>query len=159
MGTNFYLLNKEKTHIGKRSASGAYCFNCMVSLCNEGEENVHGFRGDWAPTKPYASPTFSDSCPICGKKYKKEILGVSAAGVELGLTKNKNIIRKGVTSCASFTWSIKPNIMYREIEKFLDKPKKISVDEYGNKYTAKEIKEELESNPIHFYDFIGTYFS
>jgi len=49
MGTNYYLKidececcgRYEKKHIGKRSAAGRYCFDCGVSLCVDGEDNVH----------------------------------------------------------------------------------------------------------------------
>ncbi len=46
MGTNFYTDNG--THVGKRSASGKYCYRCKASLCLSGEQAVHQGRfGDW----------------------------------------------------------------------------------------------------------------
>ena len=78
MGTNFYWKDKEswiqklqksegkymdffnddspEKHIGKRSATGQYCFKCCKTLCKEGEARVHYTESHWY-----------DKCPKCHK--------------------------------------------------------------------------------------------
>lgn len=135
MGTNFYLMNG--THIGKRSAAGAFCWDCGETLCIGGIQKVH-MDGEWY-----------DKCPRCAKVVKPEFLEYSAAGRELGFNKSKPKNKHGVQSCCSFSWAIDPPILL-ESKRY----KKVK-DEYGKAYTVKEFEEVLEECPIRFYDNIG----
>jgi len=54
MGTNFYQ-KSTGIHLGKRSCAGLYCFNCDVSLCKGGTNEVHNSDYD-----------FYNKCPQCG---------------------------------------------------------------------------------------------
>ncbi len=59
MGTNYYL--SDGTHVGKRSAAGAYCADCKRTLCKLGWEKIHSSHStDW-----------HNDCPDCGKNHEK----------------------------------------------------------------------------------------
>ena len=132
MGTNFYSLHKGE-HIGKRSAAGLYCWDCKITLCKDGDAGVH-YDKEW-----------HDACPKCGQKPKKEGLDTSSVGLELGFNKKTQVIKKGVSSCSSFTWAIdfdKSMILF-------------VVDEYGKKYTRKQFLKMLDYAPIRYFNMIG----
>lgn len=197
MGTNYYWadllegLDDDKRydrrheldcHIGKRSASGHYCFDCRVSLCKEGEKHVHGLRhGEqvygtiphWkreekriaqelmTPAERFnammeeENKRWWEACPICKKKPKKESLDKSSAGRELGFNKSGYTELKGVCSCSSFSWGIEPHKVYRDLQK--SRP---IVDEYGRSMDTMEFVDMLYYIcPIQFYDTIGICFS
>ena len=139
MGTNFYFL--DDVHIGKRSAAGLYCFNCGVTLCKEGEAQIHYGKSDWF-----------DACPKCGVKRIEEKLENSSAGMELGFNKKVSEIKKGVATCCSFTWAFVPFHFRHTKSKFVK-------DEYGTRYTLKEFNQMLDSYPVHYYGSIGKEFS
>lgn len=152
MGTNFYSLNG-RTHVGKRSSAGKYCWDCGITLCKSGEEYVHFSRkpitisrDNWAGYDPNAeSVEWYDACPICGKKYEPPSDWNNAAGKELGFSTIKGK-QTGVATCCSFTWAVKPDRIqgWKGVR-----------DEYGKKYTMEEFKEELDFCPIRFYHSIG----
>ena len=150
MGTNFYLnkrgMDRYKDHVGKRSAAGLYCWDCRLTLCKGGEEKIHFSEGD----------KFHKACPKCGKKPKDEGWG-SSAGRELGFNKGPFKPKKGVASCASFTWAMPED----DLAKFLDKTrkKKPIVDEYGTEFSADEFVEILEECPVRYHHSIGQEFS
>ena len=91
MSTNFYWLktpeklsaiyagNQEDkyniiSHIGKRSMSGAYCYDCGTTLCRWGVDMVHKSE-DWYET-----------CPICGKEVTTSSCSFTVtAGIQLKL--------------------------------------------------------------------------
>ena len=140
MGTNFYAM--DDTHVGKRSASGLWCYNCGVTLCEGGIGKVHSSDSKW-----------HSECPKCGKKYLDGIdLDAGSAAVELGFADPyKKKERKGVKTCSSFSWAIKPG----KIKKF----KRIK-DEYGKEYTLKKFEKiVLDNCPMQFTDSIGLDFS
>jgi len=141
MGTNFYIHNSDRQHIGKRSASGLYCWDCHQTLCQDGEAGIHTGKSEWY-----------DKCPDCGAKYAPEPLDRSSAGVELGFAKQHSP-HKGVTTVASFTWAIKPSSV-------LGIQTAIVVDEYDRHYSNKQFMDMLRDMcPIEFYHSIGTEFS
>lgn len=140
MGTNFYVDNHNqssnpKWHIGKRSAAGWYCWDCDITLCKDGEENIHG-NSEWC-----------HECPKCGAKKQDESFTEGAAGRELGFNKEQYKQKTGVASCSSFTWARK-----------LGKVQKIE-DEYGTKFTRKEFEEMLLECPVQYFDSLGREFS
>ncbi len=144
MGTNFYILGHTNTdspqyHIGKRSASGLYCWDCQKTLCKDGEKGIHTGNSEWY-----------DKCPSCGKEYKPESLEQSSAGVELGFAK-KQSPHIGITTVASFTWAMKPiNILGKQV---------IIEDEYKQKYSSEKFCQMiLDMCPIEFFDMIGREF-
>ena len=137
MGCNFYTL--KNTHIGKRSAAGLYCWDCDLTLCYGGKNNVHGGYNQWYR-----------KCPECGKLPEKETLENSSAGRELGFNKNPFKKKVGVQSCSSFTWAINKAKLNRI---------KYIKDEYGRKYTIAEFFEMLDECPIQFKNMIGKEFS
>lgn len=143
MGTNFYYRDKTKQliHIGKRSAAGAYCWDCHITLCKGGDDAVHTNDSDW-----------HTACPVCGKKYKPESLEESATGRELGFNKHKPHVKKGVSSCSSFNWAVSPQDFFLTI-----RPEHIE-DEYGHKYNFKHFVDVLKECPIVYYQSIGADF-
>lgn len=143
MGTNFYSSRRRGgVHIGKRSAAGAYCWDCGITLCMGGKKYIHDSGWDWY-----------DRCPNCGAEPVKEDFENSSGGLELGFAgkeypKSEKI---GVRSCSSFTWAVNPETVgkYRHI-----------YDEYGRKFKRKDFLEMLWSQcPIRYYDLIGFEFS
>ena len=141
MGTNFYAGSdsyNEDQHIGKRSAAGPYCWDCRITLKIGGEAKVHYGGG------------FYDACPKCGATASKEDITSSSAGRELGFNKSAPMAKRGVASCSSFTWAMKPDALegYSEV-----------TDEYDRHYTMQEFFQVLEECPIRFYDSIGERFS
>lgn len=136
MGTNFFFCEKETgrevIHIGKRSASGFFCWDCGISLCAAGHAEVHEGNTRWL-----------NECPICGKDTTPETLEESTA------PKRKD----GVRSCSSFTWAISPG-HYADVVKF---PNIVIQDEYGN--TIDNFQSILRECPIMFWDLIGKEFS
>lgn len=151
MGTNFYgKLNGETVHIGKRSAAGLYCWDCGVTLCKEGVENVHHTK--------VKNATFDNTdhwtewykkCPKCGKSSTENFDDTTAAR-ELGFNTATPHKKKGVATCSSFSWAIRPSS--------LSEVKKIE-DEYGTKYTFLQFKKVLEECPIQYTRSIGEDFS
>ena len=56
MGTNYYFKHGEDiVHIGKRSAAGLFCLDCMAALNPVGNHAVH------------FGHELLEECPICGK--------------------------------------------------------------------------------------------
>lgn len=158
MGTNFYLvpLDWDPTapdadpegvgvHIGKRSAAGAYCWDCGVTLCAAGEAGVH--RGN--PLDGWL-----EACPVCGRSRRDtpEDLAHSAAGRELGFNHAPPAPKKGVRSCSSFSWAVHPEEFAR------DRTGRKVADEYGRTYTPEEFDAVLAECPIQYYDAIGRTF-
>ena len=140
MGTNYYLMNNKKEHVGKMSAAGYYCFDCKISLCKGGWEEVHSSESEWF-----------DKCPKCGKEPVLESLENSSVGKQLGFN-DKIEEKSGIRSCCSFTWATVPLNVFIGISDV--------TDECGRKYTVKEFKKLLTLEcPIQFLDMIGEDFS
>ena len=147
MGTNYYVRGwktsdsmNPKYHIGKRSAAGLYCWDCGVTLCKWGEMGVHLGDSNWFK-----------SCPKCGGKPIKEGLSDGSAGRELGFNKTPYKRKKGVASCSSFTWCMRP-------EEFFKK-NVIIWDEYRRSFTKDEFLKILDECPIQYSHLIGEWFS
>lgn len=140
MGTNYY---KGKIHLGKRSAAGLYCFDCCITLCKGGRDQVHHGSGD-------RSELWYDECPVCGAEPVKEDMNTSSVGKELGFNK-KPQIKTHVRSCASFRWAVEPAMM--------KKVRGNIRNEYGDKFTEKQFHELVHDCPIQYFDSIGQEFS
>jgi hypothetical protein len=152
MGTNFYEYVEEPKidedgdechrgqHIGKRSAAGAYCWDCGVTLCSSGIAGIHMGQGAW-----------EGSCPRCGQEFKKdETLENSAVGRELGFNKHAPTRKTGVKSASSFTWAIVPE----DLENISE-----IVDEYDHRYSKEDFEKVLSECPITYLESIGREFS
>lgn len=149
MGTNFYwIANPEKEdedepaiHIGKRSAAGPFCWDCMKSLCKNGEQGVH--KGS------AFEDNFHKKCPFCGKS--KRDAGYSAAMVELGFADATMEKPSGVSTCSSWTWTLRTHLPRLEEYEAKKSRKKVVRDEYGRKFTAQEFLAMVRCCPIVFY--------
>lgn len=136
MGTNFYTL--AGTHIGKRSAAGMYCWDCMKTLCIQGEAGIHLSESEWLP-----------ACPSCRSKPVKELIEHSAAGRELGFNKSIPAQKSGVKTCSSFRWAVEP-VSIKKI-RFIK-------DEYGQRFTTQQFWNEILAEcPVRYFS-IGKYF-
>ena len=125
--------------IGKRSAAGPYCWDCRITLCKEGESQIH------------MAGTFHKQCPKCGgssEKTEKE----SPVNVELGFSKPRTEPPKGVCGASSFTF----HIPFDEVKKRLKQHglESLSViDEYDRQMTGGDFLMMIEANcPVHFLD-------
>jgi hypothetical protein len=155
MGTNFYLKEDESFHIGKRSAAGWYCWNCGITLCKGGEEQIHYGKG--------MEDGWWQSCPECDQEREQESTSESSVGRELGFNKSDPCRKTGVKSCSSFSWAMKPNKLTDLIEYMFDALKvspdtTVILDEYGNEFTWERFKEVLSECPVQFYHSIGKEF-
>lgn len=182
MGTNFYFNGQ---HVGKRSAAGWYCWDCHKTLCADGEEFVHytklppdkermeeerkhvvACRGGLSPDgfSCYSENEWGrrdvkwhSKCPSCGKRPKEEELSDGAAGRELGFNTSKPKRKKGVASCASFSWAMpKKKLLGLSKKRRLKDSLK---DEYGREYSHQEFLDVLSECPIEFTNLIGQDFS
>jgi len=162
MGTNYYIKGWNENdamnpnyHIGKRSAAGAYCFDCGITLCLRGEKAVHDSEdSEW-----------SDICPICNKKSTEETFENSSVGLELGFNHNPVEKKEGVRSCSSFSWAMSKIMLHvKAAEVMFDNAKKDSssdashkvageiciVNEYDKEFTLQQFLDIVEACPIHF---------
>lgn len=140
MGTNFYwkeARNEDddhiEQHIGKRSAAGLYCYDCGSTLNRGGTTFIH--KGS---VKDMVN-TWLDTCPCCGKSRE-----------EGHFTKTEEVIRTGVATCCSFTWTVMKHKRAIEERVKTNPDKKIIVDEYGEVFSAREFLELLRICPIEF---------
>jgi len=155
MGTNFYWKHKLETadsdeadmnpsiHIGKRSAAGLYCWDCMTTLCRGGEKEVHTSR------YYYPERQWHPECPKCGKTKEESTEEHSAGMVELGFQKPITKRLKGISSCSSFTFAQTPaNVKQACLDHHNDV---IIINEYKQEYTGKQFLDMLRFNcPIEF---------
>ena len=149
MGTNFYTLKKE--HIGKRSAAGLFCWDCMITLCKNGNEGIH--YGCKEHRSALCNCGWYDKCPKCGKEKEIESLESSSMGTELGFNKEEPKKKTGVKTCSSFSWAIDPN-------KFKELKIKFIIDEYEERFTKQEFEKMLEEwCPVHYTRSVGKEFS
>lgn len=163
MGTNFYLRGHRDDdnpdfHIGKRSAAGLYCWDCKITLCREGESQVH-YR-----------PTWYNACPKCNQEFVKESLEDSTVGRELGFNKSQPQVKIGVKGCSSFSWAMESEKLFQVcfyqprqtylpfLSPIVELPEYIIEDEYGQLYTSTEFRQILDECPIQFKDLIGRQF-
>ena len=148
MGTNFYWNKPRKdndnpeNHIGKRSASGPYCWDCGITL-EKPRENKH------------SKPEFYEKCPRCGLKPDDEGWE-NAVGRELGFAENLPARKTGVKSCSLFMWAQEKHKVMKKVNENLKK--KIISDEYEELYSGKEFKKVLEECPVQE-ELIGQWFS
>ena len=152
MGTNFYDL--KGIHIGKRNAAGLYCWDCNITLCKGGNEEIH-LGCDCADKKTVEERIKCDrhwykACPRCDTKSVKETLSNSSGGRELGFNKKAFKKKVGVRSCSSFTWAIEEGKIKR---------KEWFKDEYKKKYSKNQFLKMLKECPIRFFGMIGQEFS
>lgn len=157
MGTNFYWITSKpeldddgdlavyrESHIGKRSAAGRYCYDCKVSLCVGGENNVHEGYEQY------------NSCPRCGKG--EEPKAYNAVMVELGFEQATAQKLTGVQGTSSFTWAQTPEQVIARCNERLFQH--CVEDEYGRTYTGQQFLWMLDTGcPIRFYHSIGVEFS
>lgn len=144
-----YYIGGTNTHIGKRSAAGFYCWECNMTLHKGGFHGVH--LGCVAQGhSPMCDCNWYKKCPKCGRRPSKEDFPNNSVGRELGFNTLPFKRKKGVRSCASFTWAI--------VKERLPIKRKI-VDEVGRKYSKEEFLQILEECPIQFYHLIGEEFS
>lgn len=153
MGTNFYWAGVNvrystdpKIHIGKRSAAGMYCWDCMQILCKGGKSKIHYDYG------------FYDECPRCGQKRNTKGINRGAA-IELGFAKSRTTRSTGVQGCSSFSWAQEPSKVRKRCLKLSSRWRKIIVDEYGRKMTGRQFIEMLDNNCPVQYEYIGQEFS
>lgn len=142
MGTNFYIDHENGQHIGKRSAAGYYCWDCDVTLCAGGKDEIHKGR----------SPML-EACPRCGQPriVPPDWTRSGSAAVELGFAHPNTRRPGGVTTASSFTWAVDPESLPLDA---------LVVDEYGGFMSRLEFTIMLEANcPIQFTDMIGREFS
>ena len=158
MGTNFYWSDKYKAwnedsealdywdnnsniqvHIGKRSAAGAYCYDCGTTLCKGGTRDIHfSDRAEWFT-----------ACPGCGKERQKEDWSTSAVGVELGFA-DRLPEQTGVRSCCSFTWTLlKHKTALEVLAKYIPE-EKVVINEYGDTFTAGEFLTMVQQCPVQY---------
>lgn len=140
MGTNFYWTNEivpdfsqsenPRSHIGKRSAHGWYCWTCGTTLSSGG-------------TILHEDNKQLEKCPICGSAPIKDGSIPDATAIELGFVKTKDLKREtlqGVRSCSMFVWSMMSHKW--KLQSMLFDERKVVIDEYGNLYSAREFLEE-----------------
>ena len=170
MGTNFYIRGHRRSdehHIGKRSAAGAYCWDCGVTLCKTGKSGVHqGCRVKGH--QMFCNCGWYDACPKCGKAPATEGLDKGAAGRELGFNKSTPQEKTGVASCSSFNWAMASGDIPEKLKEagvcpccnreHEDKDKVIE-NEYGDLFTWGEFLKILEECPIQYTEMIGQEFS
>jgi hypothetical protein len=151
LGTNFYVRGFKSSdypggHLGKRSASGLFCWTCQVSL----------FKTE-------------KKCFQCGAEYQENFED-SSVGRELGFNIKQPAVKTGVASCSSFTWAIEPEDLELCLEKYgggltcpccdrrYEDIGKVIEDEYGRLYSLEEFKQVLLECPIEYLDMVGKVF-
>jgi hypothetical protein len=173
MGTNFYIRGHNhdtdpQWHIGKRSSAGPYCWDCRITLCKKGEQDIH--MGCRKPGHIACDCGWHKECPKCGAKPVKEGLEAGSGGRELGFNKSRPKAKTGVQSCASFTWAMSPDTLSSYVSqgsagqcpccnRDYDDKEKIIQDEYGDLFTWHEFLMILEECPVQYNDSIGQEFS
>ena len=191
MGTNFYIKGSPKTanlddpkwHIGKRSAAGLYCFDCGVTLCEQGEKFVHlthylvdkddetkkplelKYIFTKAPRNDWLDVTWLDQCPICKRKPIDEDITESSAGRELGFNKEPQVL-SGIRSCSSFSWAMPRDEVVSRVEEISGvealkegSVKHSIVNEYGDPFTLSEFFTIISGCPIQCFNSLGVHFS
>ena len=127
-------------HIGKRSASGGYCYTCGATSHKYGTNEVHGKHNanpshifgknqDLDAWNQECDTYYHKKCPCCGKEFTE--------------------------ASTSFRWTLmihKKLIERLAINKSKTKrEQKVIVDEYGREFTAQEFLDATHS-PIEFQD-------
>jgi len=117
MGCNFYTM--DDVHIGKRSADGVWCYDCIEKAQMIGKTT-------W-------------QCPKCGSTRKNKNM-YNAAWRELGFDNKPPQQRKGVNGAHSFCWQFGYCGLGNTADEILAKLKELKEikDEYGETYTLKE---------------------
>lgn len=133
MGCNFYWRSDtdDKIHIGKRIASGPYCYNCRIKIEYAGDRT---------------------RCHRCGTRYKDEPIPAAAA-LELGFREEPVQFIVGVHSSSGFIFAQKPQDIAQQL-----KAGKSVVDEYDHEYSPNEFRRIIKGCVIHDYNFIGQNF-
>ena len=134
-------------HIGKRSAAGAYCWDCDITLCKEGNDSVHRAGSMW-----------HNQCPKCGKKPIESADEVALpAKVELGHADARTGRPDGVQCCSSFLWAQEPEDVLLDCAR--NSSQIIISDEYGSDYTGREFADMIFANcPVSLFA-VGEWFS
>lgn len=142
-------------HIGKRAAAGKFCWDCNITLCIGGNDEVHkGCRKHVG-----CDCGWYKACPKCKKEFDKEQKDGNNPGmVELGFAKPRNERPTGIKGASSFSFAQDPERVYNICKMFPDE--KIIEDEYGRQLTGQEFLNMLDNNcPIRFTDSVGVCFS
>ena len=159
VGTNFYLNNElygtdsesdQACHVGRRSASGLYCWDCNITLCAEGPDRVH-----------YSESKWHARCPQCGLDKVDESLSMSSAGRELGFNRLPPRRKSGVASASSFSWAFPVGELSERVAAvnatlLIDTP---ILDEYGDCFTLDEFLLILSECPLQSTAMVGEVFS
>lgn len=155
MSTNYYWKEERheqeeniQQHIGKRSGAGLYCYDCGTTLNRGGVMYIH--QGKNGTTDDLFN-VWLDKCPSCGNsKEGKDGFENSTSALELGFAKEQDIKKSGISTCCSFTWTLKKHM--NEIMQIWNtgSDEKIIVDEYGEEFSAGEFIKMLEICPIEF---------
>ena len=134
-------------HIGKRSAAGAYCWDCRLTLCRDGEARIH-----------FQNSGFHKSCPRCHKQPPKPSWEQgNGAAVELGFAKPNKQRPSGVTYVSSFSWAQDPKSVLAACK---NNYTACVEDEYGKVYSGQEFVAMLEFQcPIQSTDSVGQRFT
>lgn len=127
-----------KTHIGKRSAAGFYCFDCKQTLCKSGKRYVN-----------YEASQWHRCCPKCHKTPVQETLETSALGVEIGTNNNITEEKIGVRSCSAFNWAMKREFLADVVQ---------VRNEYDDLFTLEEFMQIVDCCPIQLTHSIGETF-
>lgn len=159
MGTNFHWLKLDdgrtaddfddlgdpEIHIGKRSAAGWFCWDCMVPLVEGGATMVH-----------QSAARCLDACPKCGAA-KPERSTHNPVMVELGFAESAVQRPTGVSGASSFSWAQTPSVVRARCEQHCDD--ELVSDEYGRRMTGGDFLRMLNSNcPIESTRFVGRWF-
>ena len=112
------------THIGKRLASGAYCWACRKTLCVDGEKAIHRGKATW-----------SNKCPDCGALFS-----------------DRRDANHAVSYSCSFSWTISPLALHMIVAPAGLNANCI-IDDYNRKMTIQEFFQILLECPIQFSNF------
>lgn len=162
MGCNFYW-KTDSAHIGKRYASGPYCYNCYIhEIIKKRLFRAISVKRITERVK-IILPNFIKAlllaniekirCPICGAVYVDEPIPVGAA-LELGFRQKPLQFTGGLHSSSGFIFTQEPE----KIEQQLKAGNGV-VDEYGREHSPNEFRQILAGCIIKDYGSIGQVFS
>ena len=124
--TKKYYNDFEDKHIGKRSAAGIWCWDCLIPMYDEDrKQEVAGI----------SVPTPFEFCPSCGNKVETD-KGYNPAMRELGFDKSEPTILTGIQGANRFTWCTDAVVglgtTKKQIIEELQKNHKFVITEYGD---------------------------
>lgn len=145
--TKGYNEDDPKIHIGMRSGSGLYCWDCNNSLVIGGVRQIHAGDAKWASVCSLCKKSQKDSYPTRFEKLNEE-LPEAVAGSR----------PTGIAGSCSFMWAQEPEKVLKVLEA---RPTEILIlDEYNKPLTCAEFAKMLQNScPIHFIDNVGLEFT